>query len=56
MITEFESGVRLVELGRGTTFISQAIVTEDNENNISSGIAFSNYPSRNIGDNGVIIK
>ena len=55
MITEFESGVRLVELGRGTTFISQAIVTEDNENNISSGIAFSNSPT-GIDDNSVIIE
>ena len=55
MVTEFENGVRLIELGQGTTFISQAITTVNNENNVSSGIAFSNSPNTLTKD-GVIIE
>ena len=48
-------GIKIIELGRGTTFVSQAIVKEDNPDNISSGIVFSNSPT-GIDENSVIIE
>lgn len=55
MLKELENGVRIIELGQGTTFISQAIVNDDNDEGISSGIVFSNSPT-GMDNNSVIIE
>ena len=51
MITELKNGIKIIELGQGTTFISQAIV----EDNISSGIVYSNSSS-GMDNNSIIIE
>ena len=47
------SNIRLIELGLGTTGISQVFVNGDT---LSSGIAFSNTLDGKLSDNGVIIQ
>lgn len=47
------SRIRVVELGLGTTGISQVLV---NHENISSGIAFSNKLDGTLSDDGVILQ
>lgn len=47
------SNIRIVELGKGTTGISQVHIKGDS---MSSGIAFSDTIDGNMSDNGVIIE
>lgn len=44
MIRYLENGSKVIELGKGTTYISQVLVEGDT---MSSGIAFSNKPPVN---------
>lgn len=53
MIKQLDKGVRMIELGQGTTFVSQLLASD---NDTSSGIAFSNNTDGTIGENGVIIE
>ena len=54
MIRQLENGVRVVELGKGTTFVSQVLISD---NNLSSGIAFTNKnDDGTIGEESVIIE